>query len=410
MAALTFFFAADRLRTARPDVSLIWTTVLATMALLVIGHLFQFWILLSAEINLPPHLRLAKVSVEGFSWYSAFVSARLVLFLFLFAQIEDYDDTPYFRLVDALQSALIICLVIVVHSPTLLGAQALPLSQTVLLRALVFPLVFCFGMINWLGRAPGYARQLVGAITLYLLAKSVVNGLNIILGSAPILNDDRSASAATLVLETLPHLLFVIAALHRFPRTRQNPPASGGYRETIRFLNPVCFTIASLGLEFAIGRYNELLAGGLITLSVILYVLRSAKWQSDFRRLKEKVADTAQARANFLLDINHEIRSPLTSITLNASRLTREAGLSTDQAIMVKAIDKGAEFIISTLNDVLDMYRMESGKLRVPLKPFDVAPVISEAVEMLEPQAERRNLSSNGTPCRCLLCWATPNA
>jgi len=150
--------------------------------------------------------------------------------------------------------------------------------------------------------------------------------------------------------------------------------------------------VASLCLSFAVWRFNQSLGGALILLSVLLYVLRSAKWQSDFRRLKEKVADTAQARANFLLDINHEMRSPLTSITLNASRLNREAGLSTDQAVMVKAIDKGAEFIISTLNDVLDMSRLETGGLRVPLKPFDVAPVITEAVELLEPQAERRNV------------------
>jgi signal transduction histidine kinase len=59
---------------------------------------------------------------------------------------------------------------------------------------------------------------------------------------------------------------------------------------------------------------------------------------------------------------------------------------------MVKAIDKGAEFIISTLNDVLDMSRMESGKLRVPLKPFDAVAVISDAIDLLELQAQWRNL------------------
>jgi signal transduction histidine kinase len=262
----------------------------------------------------------------------------------------------------------------------------------VLLRGLVFPLVSFFGVMNWLGRAPGYGRQLVGAITLYLLAKSAENGGNILLGSAPIVHDNRSAPAVFLFFETLPHLIFVIAALHKSSSPQQQHASSRGYRESIRFLNPVCFMIASLCLAFAVGRYNELLGGALVLLSVLLYVLRTAKWQSDFRRLKIKAAAAAQARAGFMLDFNHEIRSPLTSITLNASRLNREPGLTTDQAIMAKAIHTGGEFVISTLNDILDMSRLEAGALRVPLKPFDAGSVIGEVVELLELQAESRNI------------------
>jgi len=382
MAALTFVFAADRLRSAKMEERLIWIMLLSAMALLSMGHLLQFWDLVRAEIDLPPTLQPAKVSALGLGWGWLFVCAR-VPFLFLFAQIDEIDDKSYFRFIDGLQSVLVIFLITVAYSPSLLGAQPLPPGQTLILLSLVFPLLSFFGLMNWLGREPGYGRQLVGALTLYLLAKSL---------ATPLLQEARKIPVMALVFQTLPHLILVIAALQKSRGPQPRNASSGGYRATIRFLNPVCFMIASLCLAFAVTRYNQLLGGALILLSVLLYVLRSAKWQLDFRRLKEEVAYTAQARANFLLDINHEIRSPLTSVTLNASRLNREAGLSTDQAVMVKAIDKGAEFIISTLNDVLDMSRIESGKLRVPLKPFDVAPVISEAVDLLEPQADRRNL------------------
>ena len=397
MSALTFFFAADRLRSAKPEVRLIWIMLLIAMALLSIGHLLQFWVLLDAETGLPPALQLAKVSAWGFTWYSAFVSAR-VPFLFLFAQIEENDDRPYFRVIDGLQSVLIIGLIVVVYSPGLLGAPPLPPFQTVILLSLVFPLLSFFGLMNWLGRAPGYGRQLVGALTLYLLTKSLANLVaNVIanptylaLGNAPLLQEARSAPVMALVFETLPHVIFVMAAL--YPLRPARPLLSGNQRETIRFLNPVCFTITSLCLAFAVGRYNKLLGGALVLLSVLLYVLRSAKWQSDFRRLKAETAAAEQARTDFLLDINHEIRSPLTSISLSASRLNREAGLSVDQAVMAKALHKGAEFVISTLNDILDMSRIESAAFRVPLKPFDAGPVIGEVVELLELQAEHRNI------------------
>lgn len=128
-------------------------------------------------------------------------------------------------------------------------------------------------------------------------------------------------------------------------------------------------------------------------LSVLLYVLRSARWQSDFRRLQAEIAEAALARTNFLLDINHEIRSPLTSITLNASRLNRETGLSGDQAALTRSIHKGAELVISTLNDILDISRLESGQLRIPLRPFDAIPVIEEAADLLEAQARHRKVT-----------------
>jgi signal transduction histidine kinase len=393
MAALTFFFAADRLRSAKPEVRLIWIMLLSAVALLSIGHLLQFWDLVRAEIDLPATLQPAKVSARGLTWFSVFVSAR-VPFLFLFAQMDENDDKSYFRVIDGLQSVLIICLITMVYSPGLLGAPPLRPSQSVILLSLVYPLLSFFGLMNWLGRAPGYGRQLIGAIILYLLAKSVTNAVAnatyIALGNTPLLQEARSAPLKAVLFETLPHLIFVMAALRQFRPTR--PLLSDSQRETIRFLNPVCFTIASLCLAFAVGRYDALLGGSLILVSVLLYVLRSAKWQSDFRRLKIKAAAAAQARASFMLDINHEIRSPLTSITLNASRLNREPGLTTDQAIMAKAIHKGGEFVISTLNNILDMSRMEAGALRVPLKPFDAGSVISEVVELLELEAEYRKV------------------
>jgi signal transduction histidine kinase len=239
-----------------------------------------------------------------------------------------------------------------------------------------------------------WARRVIAAIA---------NQAYLALGNAPLLQEARNAPVMALIFETLPHLIFVMAALHQFRPIR--PLLSASRRETIRILNPVCFTIASLCLAIVVIRYNELLGGALVLLSVLLYVLRSIKWQWEFRRWKDRVAAAAQARVNVLLDINHEIRSPLTSISLNASRLNREAGLSADQAVMAKTLHKGAEFVISTLNDILDMSRIESGALRVPLKPFDPGPVIGEVVELLELEAEYRKIviDWHATPMPALL-------
>ena len=211
MAALTFFFAADRLRRATPEVQLTWTMLLCAMALLSMGHLLQFWDLVRAEIDLPSTLQPAEVSALGLGWGWLFVCAR-VPFLFLFAQIDENDDKSYFRVIDGLQSVLVICLITVVYSPSLLGAPPLRPGQTLILLSLVFPLLSFFGLVNWLGRAPGYGQQLVGAIILYLLAKSL---------ATPLLQEARNVPVMALVFQTLPHLILVMAALHQF---RPAPP------------------------------------------------------------------------------------------------------------------------------------------------------------------------------------------
>jgi signal transduction histidine kinase len=191
----------------------------------------------------------------------------------------------------------------------------------------------------------------------------------------------------------LADVTFIIAVLHG----RRHPQAEGARRsilgETIRFLNPAFLIGMALSLALMVGQTDPLLGGGLGILSVLLYVLRSGRWQSDFRRLQAEIAEAALARTNFLLEISHEIRSPLTSIALNASRLNRETRLSGDQAALTRSIHKGAELVISTLNDILDISRLESGQLRIPLRPFDAIAVIDETADLLEPQARHRNVT-----------------
>ena len=190
MAALTFLFAADRLGSAKPEVRLIWIIVLSAMALLSLGHLLQFWDVLRAENDLSRTLQPAKVAALGLSLGSLFASAR-VPFLFLFAQIDENDDKSYFRVIDGLQSVLVICLITIAYSPSLLGAPPLPPGQTLILLSLVYPLLSFFGWMNWLGRVPGYGRQVIGAILLYLLAKSI---------GTPLLQEARKVPVMALVL------------------------------------------------------------------------------------------------------------------------------------------------------------------------------------------------------------------
>ena len=378
-------FCYAGLRRAPPNSRLTWGVFLVAMILLTIANAYQFWAMFAEDVHFQFYSAAPQGGLGTFSTLTALTAARTVFLLFLFSQIEDNDNSSYFRRIDIAQCILVVGLTMLVFQPSLLGGHENSISQTRWLRSIALQLTFLFGVINWMGRPPGEARQLIGAINLYFLVK--------VLANLPVLLHQGDPSSLELTSYALADVTFVTAALH----SRQHPQAEGVGRsilgETIRFLNPAFFTITALFLALIVGQTDPLLGGALGILSALLYVFRSARWQSDFRHLQAEIAEAALARTNFLLDVHHEIRSPLTSITLNASRLNRETRLSGDQATLTRSIHKGAELVISTLNDILDISRLESGQLRIPLRPFDAVPVIEETADLLEAQARHRNVT-----------------
>jgi len=378
-------FCYAGLQRAQPNSRLTWGIFLVAMILLTIANAYQFWAMFAEDEHFQFYSAAPQGGLGAFSTLTALTAARTALLLFLFSQIEDNDNSSYFRRIDIAQCILVVGLTMLVFQPSLLGGHENSISQTRWLRSIALQLTFLFGVINWMGRPSGEARQLIGAINLYFLVK--------VLANLPVLLHQGDPSSLELTSYALTDVTFVIAVLHG----RQHPQAEGVGRsilgETIRFLNPAFFTITALFLALMVGQTDSLLGGALGILSALLYVFRSARWQSDFRHLQAEIAEAALARTNFLLDVHHEIRSPLTSITLNASRLNRETRLSGDQATLTRSIHKGAELVISTLNDILDISRLESGQLRIPLRPFDAVPVIEETADLLEAQARHRNVT-----------------
>jgi hypothetical protein len=174
-SSATACFCYAGLRRARPNLRLTWGVFLVAMILLAITNAYQF----SAMFSVEPHFQYYSTPPKGglgaFSTLTALSSARTVLLLFLFSQIEDNDNSSYFRRIDIAQCILVVGLTMLVFQPSLLGGHENSISQTRWLRSIAVQLTFFFGVINWPGRPSGEARQLVGAINLYFLVKCLAN-------------------------------------------------------------------------------------------------------------------------------------------------------------------------------------------------------------------------------------------
>ncbi len=92
-----------------------------------------------------------------------------------------------------------------------------------------------------------------------------------------------------------------------------------------------------------------------------------------------------------MANISHELRTPLNGI-LGHLELLMNSGLRSDQEECVRVIGGSAQSLVSLVNDLLDIERLESGKLQLELVPFDPADVIERVVDILSVQVSQKKL------------------
>jgi signal transduction histidine kinase/CheY-like chemotaxis protein len=116
-------------------------------------------------------------------------------------------------------------------------------------------------------------------------------------------------------------------------------------------------------------------------------------------------ADRANAaKSDFLATISHEIRTPMNAVVA-AGSLLRRTDMDEGQAAHVEMLSNASEVLLGLLNDVLDLSRIESGKLEVSLAPIDLVEKLSGAVELWRPkttEAVALRLEPEGLPGRIL--------
>ena len=90
--------------------------------------------------------------------------------------------------------------------------------------------------------------------------------------------------------------------------------------------------------------------------------------------------------------MSHELRTPLNAV-LGFSQVLLREGLSADQRESVGFISRAGEHLLSLINDVLDISRIEAGGLRPSAEAVNLKEVIDSALNLMRPQAAMRNIS-----------------
>ncbi|MBW8876604.1 MAG: response regulator [Acidobacteria bacterium] len=114
------------------------------------------------------------------------------------------------------------------------------------------------------------------------------------------------------------------------------------------------------------------------------------------QQAREGALAASRAKSEFLANMSHEIRTPMSGV-IGMTSLLLDTRLTATQRDYVETIRASGEALLVLINDILDLSKMESGKVKIERAPFDLAAVIAESLEMVAPLAARQGLALHHT-------------
>ncbi|HNV71930.1 MAG TPA: ATP-binding protein, partial [Candidatus Ozemobacteraceae bacterium] len=119
------------------------------------------------------------------------------------------------------------------------------------------------------------------------------------------------------------------------------------------------------------------------------------------QRLAFQAENANRAKSAFLATMSHEMRTPLSGITGTADLLCATP-LTTEQRLYAETVRASADHLLSVINDVLDISRIEAGKLELEIQNFHLLDVVEETCSVLASQLQDKPVILSFYPCNTL--------
>jgi signal transduction histidine kinase/BarA-like signal transduction histidine kinase len=132
-------------------------------------------------------------------------------------------------------------------------------------------------------------------------------------------------------------------------------------------------------------------------LAVVRSLLRLRRAEREAARARAEAEAANRAKSEFISRMSHEFRTPLNSI-LGFAQLLELDELSPDQQESVGHVLRAGRHLVDLVNEVLDISRIEAGRLALSMEAVDARAVITEALALLGPEAAHRSVQLRPPP------------
>ncbi len=132
--------------------------------------------------------------------------------------------------------------------------------------------------------------------------------------------------------------------------------------------------------------------------------------QAALRQAKDRAEQASAEKSLFLAQVSHELRVPLHSILGYSGMVLSSTEMPTSLVEPMSAIRAAAGALQALIDDLLDLSRIEAGRLVLESEPFQPAQVLQEALRIVTPLAESKKLSLAGDLSACQRLWLRGDA
>ena len=120
---------------------------------------------------------------------------------------------------------------------------------------------------------------------------------------------------------------------------------------------------------------------------------RRKQAEQELTAARDAAIAAQRAQATFLTNMSHELRTPLNAILGYAQLLRRDAGVNERQAAGLTTIHKSGEHLLALINDLLDLSRIEAGKLELRAREVDVPSFLRTMADTMRVKAAEKGLA-----------------
>lgn len=138
----------------------------------------------------------------------------------------------------------------------------------------------------------------------------------------------------------------------------------------------------------------------LMTFIILNYARNNNRFKGALKKAKREAEKLAKTKERFLATVSHEIRTPMNSIA-GFTDLIAKGPLTSEQRDHISMVQKSTTHLLHLINDVLDITKLQNGKVKLEEVNFDVRQILNDVASFARPMAEEKNND--------LICEIKPN-